>query len=69
MNIPDKTPNKYDKMVLNYKQVRQKLKKLSDPYINTTDNKQVLKDIRDILKDFTLLQKHGLGIQKDDDTD
>lgn len=68
MKVPDNNGDKYDKITNNYKQIRRKLKVLDDAYIDATNNKQVLKEIRDILVDIRQLLKTAHGIQKDDDT-
>jgi len=64
---PDNEPNKYDKMVTNYKQIRHKIKKMDDAYIDTTNNKQLFKEIRDIFIDMGRILKITNGIQRDDD--
>lgn len=65
----DKDPDKFDKVTANYKQIRRKLKKLDDVYIDSANNKQILKDIRDILVDIRQLLKTGHGIHQEDDVD
>ena len=69
MKIPDRDSGKYGKVVTNYKQIRRKLKKLDDAYIDATDDKVVLKEIRDVLIDIRQLFKLENGIQRDDDID
>lgn len=66
-NIPDRTDDHYDRIIRNFKQAKQKIKKLDDVYIDSTNNKQVLKDIRDILIDIGQIFKTMNGVQRDDD--
>ena len=68
-NIADNPADKYDRLVKNNKQLRRKLKKLDDPYIDVTNNKQLFKEIRDILIDIRRFLKVSDGIQSDDDID
>ena len=68
-NIPDNPADKYDRLVKNNKQLRRKLKKLDDAYIDATNNKQLFKEIRDILVDIRHFLKVSDGIQSDDDVD
>lgn len=69
IKIPDRDPDRYDKIVHNYQQIRKKLKKLDDTYIDNTNNKQIFKEIRDILIDMRQLLKAGYGVRADDDKD
>ena len=66
-NIADNPADKYDRLVKNNKQLRRKLKKLDDAYIDATNNKQLFKEIRDILVDIRHFLKVSDGIQSDDD--
>ena len=68
-NIADNPADKYDRLVKNNKQLRRKLKKLDDAYIDVTNNKQLFKEIRDILIDIRRFLKVSDGIQSDDDID
>lgn len=68
-NIADNPADKYDRLVKNNKQLRRKLKKLDDAYIDATNNKQLFKEIRDILVDIRHFLKVSDGIQSDDDVD
>ena len=68
-NIADNPADKYDRLVKNNKQLRRKLKKLDDAYIDVTNNKQLFKEIRDILIDIRRFLKVSDGIQSDDDVD
>ena len=69
MKIPDRPKDRYDGISRNYRQIRRKIKRLDDTYIDSTNNKVILKDIRDILVDMRQLFKLENGIQRDDDTD
>jgi hypothetical protein len=66
---PDRDPQRYIKVVNNYQQIRKKLRKLDDNYIDNTNNKQVFKEIRDILIDIRQLLKNSEGIRVDHDVE
>lgn len=67
MQIPDKVEDRYEKILHNFKQARQKLKKLDDNYIDSTNNKQLFKEMRDIFLDVGKIIKTMNGIHRDDD--
>lgn len=69
MKIPDNTGDKYEKIVINFRQARQKLKRLDDNYIDNTNNKVLFKEMRDLFVDVGKILKTMNGIQRDDDTD
>lgn len=70
MKIPDREQDHYGKIVHNYKQLRQKIKPWrNDAYIDSTNNKVLFKEMRDMMIDMLQLFKTAHGIQKDDDTD
>ncbi len=69
VKIPDNDPNRYDKIVHNFRQARQKVKKLDDNYIDSTNNKVLFKEIRDIFIDIGKILKTMNGVQRDDDVD
>jgi hypothetical protein len=68
-NIPDREPDNYEKIVHQFRQARQKVKRLDNAYIDATNNKILFKEIRDILVDIGKILKTMNGIQRDDDTD
>jgi hypothetical protein len=70
MKIPDSSPYLYEKIVTNYKQLRRKIKPWrDDSYIDNTNNKQLFKEMRDMMIDVLQLLKNAQGIQRDDDKD
>lgn len=69
MKIPDNIPDKYDKLVLNARQLRQKLATFNNAHIDSTDNKTLFKEMRAMIIDIGQILKIMNGIQKDDDTD
>lgn len=69
MIIPDKTEDKNEKLVHGYQQLRKRLRIMDDDYIDNTNNKQVIKEIRDILVIMGQMLKVMNGVQKDQDVD
>ena len=70
VDIPDNVPDKYGKIVHNYKQLRRKIKPWrDDSYIDNTNNKQLFKEMRGMIIDILQLYKVGYGVRQDDDTD
>ena len=70
MKIADRDPDRYDKIVNNYKQLRRKIKPWrNDTYIDNTNNKILFKEMRDMILDILQLYKVGYGVRQDDDTD
>jgi hypothetical protein len=69
VKVPDNPPDKYEKIVHQFRQARQKVKRLDDNYIDSTNNKVLFKEIRDIFIDIGKILKTMNGIQRDDDPD
>jgi hypothetical protein len=67
--VPNNEPNNYVKIVNNLKQARRKLKPLTNEYIDATNNKQLFKEMRDVMIDILQMFKTAYGVQRDDDTD
>jgi hypothetical protein len=68
-DIPDRDPNQYARIAHQFRQARQKVRKLDDAYIDATNNKILFKEIRDIFVDIGKILKTMNGIQRDDDPD
>lgn len=69
MKIPDNMPDKYDKLVLNARQLRQKLLAFNNAHIDATNNKELFREMRAMIVDIAQILKITNGIQRDDDTD
>ena len=69
VKIPDRTLDHYDRVLVNFVRASQKVRRLDNNYIDSTDNKILIKEIRDIFVDIMRVLKTVNGIQKDDDTD
>lgn len=69
MIIPDKTDDRNEKLVHGYQQLRKRIKKLDNTYIDNTNNKVIFKEMRDILAIMLQGLKIMNGIQRDQDVD
>jgi hypothetical protein len=67
--IPDREHDQYERITHQFRQARQKVKKLDDVYIDSTNNKILFKEMRDIFVDIGKILKTMNGIQRDDDPD
>ena len=69
VKIPDKIPDRYNRLVLNARQLRQKIQSFDNTHIDSTDNKTLFREVRAMMVDIGQILKMMNGIQKDDDVD